>query len=53
MLILSIVKVCKWVLTWVVRLTMLLPLLLLRPFWEWADYQYDNLEDWLWELNNP
>lgn len=53
MLTLSIVKVCKWLLTWVVRLTILFPLLLLKQVFEWAEYQYDNIEMWLEDWNNP
>jgi hypothetical protein len=50
---LSIVKVCKWLLTWVVRLTILVPLLFLKQIFEWAEYQFDNIEEWLELWNNP
>ena len=43
----------KWLAAWVIRLTILLPLLLLQHIWEWAGYQYDNLEEWLEDWNNP
>jgi hypothetical protein len=50
---LLIVKVCKWLLTWVVRLTILVPLLFLKQIFEWAEYQFDIIEEWLELWNNP
>lgn len=36
----------RWVFVWIVRLTILLPLLVLRQVSETAELWYDRIEEW-------